>query len=64
MVEKPFYTIRELSIEIERSMDTLRRWDQLGLLTANRDASGYRYYLPKQREQARALAARDKRKRG
>jgi DNA-binding transcriptional MerR regulator len=42
--------------------DTLRRWDQLGVLRPARDSSGRRIYSQRDLETAKALAQRTERR--
>ena len=51
MVIKDYYSISEVSEILQKSTETLRRWDNLGKLIAIREPiSNYRIYKKKQLE--------------
>jgi DNA-binding transcriptional MerR regulator len=49
--------IGQIARLVGRSTDTLKRWDQDGLLVAARDSQGRRVYDDRDLERARELAA-------
>lgn len=55
------YSIGKFSKEVGKSIATLRRWDQQGILKAGRTLTGHRYYTDQDAEKVlgRAKEQRD-----
>jgi DNA-binding transcriptional MerR regulator len=57
-IEPSFFTIGAAARAVNRSVETLRKWEQRGLVTPLRDDAGRRLYAPEHIEVLQRLAMR------